>query len=43
MVWGDRQTGVVGVMFAQLADIPLLAEIHAAFRDAVTDGFAYPG
>ena len=41
LVWGDRRTGVVGVMFAQWAVHPsILAEIHTEFRDAVTAAFA---
>jgi CubicO group peptidase (beta-lactamase class C family) len=39
LVWADRRTGVVGVLFAQLPDVPLLADIHTRFRDAVTDAF----
>lgn len=40
LVWADTRTGVVGVLFAQLQDIPTLNEIHAQFRDAVTQAFA---
>ena len=39
-VWADQRTGVVGVVLAQIQDIPLLAEIHGQFRDAVTEAFA---
>ena len=40
LVWGDRATGVVGVMFAQWAAHPsVVAEIHAKFRNAVTAAF----
>ena len=42
LVWGDRATGVVGVMFAQWAVHPsVLAEIHTEFRDAVSAAFAH--
>lgn len=40
LVWADRRTGIVGVVFAQIQDIPLLTGIHAQFRDAVTKIFA---
>ena len=41
LVWGDRRSGVVGVMFAQWAVHPsVLAEIHTEFRDAVTAAYA---
>ena len=41
LVWGDRRSGVVGVMFAQWAVHPsVLAEIHTEFRHAVTAAYA---
>lgn len=39
LVWADRKTGLVGVLFAQIQDIPALDKIHHEFRDAVTEVF----
>ena len=40
LVWADQSTGVVGVFFAQIQDIPALDKIHRQFRDTVTEIFA---
>ena len=42
LVWADKRTGVVGVFFAQIQDIPTLAKLHNRFRDAVTEAFSKP-
>ena len=38
-MWADWESGVVGVFFAQMMDIPLMAGLHTQFRDAVTEAF----
>jgi CubicO group peptidase (beta-lactamase class C family) len=40
LVCADPQTGVIGIVFAQIQDIPLLAELHGRFRDSVTRAFS---
>jgi len=40
MVWADRSTGVVGVVFFQLQDYDTIDRIHKRFRQAVTDALA---
>ena len=42
LMWGDRTSGVVGVLFTQIQDRKRIASIHDRFRDAVTRAFAQP-
>ena len=42
LIWGDAKTDTVGVVFIQLQDLKLVADIHRRFRRAVTRAFPTP-
>ena len=42
LVWGDSGTGIVGVVFIQIQDLRLVADIHRRFRHSVTSALPKP-
>lgn len=42
LVWADRKTRTVGVLFIQIQDLRRVAELHGRFRDAVSRAMLPP-